>query len=53
MLLSVGTPARIFDVTLGRTAGVMAGVGLLAVLVLLMVFVPAALRRKGLEEKPQ
>jgi hypothetical protein len=53
MLLSVGTTSLIFDVTLGRTAGVMAGVGLLAVLVLLMVFVPAALRRKGLEEKPQ
>ncbi|MGY3318908.1 DUF6328 family protein [Arthrobacter sp. TE12232] len=53
MLLSVGTTSLIFDLTLGRAAGVMAGVGLLAVLLLLMVFVPAALRRRGLKEKPQ
>lgn len=50
-LLSVGTTSLIFDVTAGRTAGVIAGVGLLAVLVLLLVVVPAGLRRKGREEE--
>lgn len=52
MLLSVGSTSLIFDVTVGRTAGIIAAIGLLAVLVLLMVFVPAALRRKALEDKP-
>ena len=49
-LLSVGTTSLIFDVTVGRTAGVVAGVGLLVVLVLLLVVVPAGLRRKGRQE---
>jgi hypothetical protein len=51
-LLSVGTTSLIFDVTLNRAAGVIAGLGLLAVLVLLLVFVPSALRRKGQAEGP-
>ncbi|MEV5052727.1 DUF6328 family protein [Arthrobacter sp. LAR12-1-1.1] len=51
-LLSVGTTSLIFDVTVGRTAGVIAGAGLLAVLVLLLVVVPAGLHRKGREEEP-
>jgi glucan phosphoethanolaminetransferase (alkaline phosphatase superfamily) len=51
-LLSVGTTSLIFDVTLGRAAGIIAGLGLLSVLVLLLVFVPSALRRKGREEEP-
>lgn len=50
-LLSVGTTSLIFDVTLGRTAGVVSGVGLLAVLVLLLVVVPAWLQRQGREEE--
>jgi len=51
-LLSVGTTSLIFDFTLSRTAGIVAGLGLLAVLVLLLVFVPSALRRKGRAEEP-
>lgn len=50
-LLSVGNTALIFDITVGRTAGVLAGVGLLAVLVLLLGVVPARLQRKGREER--
>ncbi|BCW69189.1 DUF6328 family protein [Arthrobacter sp. NicSoilB8] len=49
-LLSVGTTSLIFDVTIGRAAGVIAGLGLLSVLVLLLVLVPSALRRKGRAE---
>ena len=52
-LLSVGTTSLIFDVTVGRTAGVVAGVGLLAVLVLLLIVVPAWLQRQGREEESQ
>ncbi|MFE4226634.1 DUF6328 family protein [Arthrobacter sp. NPDC056886] len=50
-LLSVGTTSLIFDVTVGRTAGLVAGVGLLAVLVLLLIVVPARLQRQGREEE--
>lgn len=50
-LLSVGTTSLIFDVTVGRTAGVVAGVGLLTVLVLLLIVVPAWLQRQGREEE--
>lgn len=50
-LLSVGTTSLIFDVTVGRTAGVIAGVGLLAVLVLLLVLVPAWIRRQARKEE--
>jgi glucan phosphoethanolaminetransferase (alkaline phosphatase superfamily) len=52
-LLSVGTTSLIFDVTAGRAAGVIVGLGLLSVLVVLLVFVPSALRRKGRQEKAQ
>src|SRR6478735_7521487 len=51
ILLSVGTTSLIFDVTVGRTAGVIAGVGLLAVLVLLLVLVPAWIRRRARKEE--
>jgi glucan phosphoethanolaminetransferase (alkaline phosphatase superfamily) len=50
-LLSVGTTSLIFDVTAGRTAGVIAGFGLLAVLVLLLVLVPARIRRQARKEE--
>lgn len=53
MLLSLGTTSLVFDVTAGRTAGVIAAIGLLAVLLLLMVLIPGTLRRKALKEKPQ
>lgn len=46
-LLSVGTSALVFDVTVGRTAGLTAGAVLLAALVLLLVYVPSRLRRAG------
>ncbi|SDL71444.1 hypothetical protein SAMN04487916_11347 [Arthrobacter sp. ov407] len=52
-LLSVGTTSLIFDVTVGRTAGVIAGVGLLAILVLLLVLVPARIRRQARKEESQ
>ena len=50
-LLSVGTTSLVFDVTVGRTAGVIAGVGLLAVLVLLLVLVPAWIRHRARQEE--
>lgn len=50
-LLSVGTTSLVFDVTAGRAAGLTAGVLLLCVLVLLLVALPAYLRRKGREEE--
>ena len=46
-LLSVGTSALVFDVTIGRTAGIVAGAVLLAVLLVLLVLVPDRLRRKA------
>ena len=46
-LLSVGTSALVFDVTAGRTAGLIAGASLLAVLLILLVYVPARLRRQA------
>lgn len=46
-LLSVGTSALVFDVTIGRTAGIVAGAALLAVLLVLLVLVPDRLRRKA------
>jgi hypothetical protein len=49
-LLSVGTTSLVFDVTAGRTAGVVAGAGLLAVLLTMLVFVPARLRRRARDE---
>ncbi|MEO5780092.1 MULTISPECIES: DUF6328 family protein [Arthrobacter] len=52
-LLSVGSTALIFDVTAGRTAGLLAGATLLVVLLVLLVFVPARLlRRAGSSMQP-
>ncbi|MCC2660223.1 MAG: sodium:proton antiporter [Arthrobacter sp.] len=45
--LSVGTAALVFDVTAGRTAGLVAGGVLLAVLVLLLAYVPMHLHRSA------
>jgi hypothetical protein len=43
----VGTAALVFDVTAGRTAGLVAGGVLLAVLVLLLAYVPVHLHRSA------
>ena len=48
-LLSVGTSALVFDVAAGRTAGLTAGAMLLAVLLILLVYVPSRLRRQAAE----
>ncbi|WP_310051661.1 DUF6328 family protein [Arthrobacter ginsengisoli] len=48
-LLSVGTSALVFDVTAGRVAGLTAGAVLLAVLLILLVYVPSRLRRQAVE----
>lgn len=44
-LLSAGTAALVFDVVGGRTAGLSAGGALLAVLLVLMVYVPSRLSK--------
>ena len=49
-LLSVGTTALVFDVTAGRAAGLTAGAVLLAVLLILLVYVPSRLRRRAEKE---
>jgi tellurite resistance protein TehA-like permease len=46
-LLSAGTAALVFDVTAGRAAGITAGGALLAVLVVLLVYVPLHLNRRA------
>lgn len=46
-LLSAGTASLVFDVTAGREAGLLAGGGLLAVMVLLLVFVPIWLNKRA------
>jgi tellurite resistance protein TehA-like permease len=46
-LLSAGTAALVFDVTAGRTAGLSAGGALMAVMVILLVFVPIQLHRRA------
>lgn len=46
-LLSVGSAALVFDVTAGRIAGLVAGGVLLAVLVVLLVYVPVRLNRSA------
>lgn len=44
-MLSVGTAALVFDVTAGRTAGLTAGGLLLAVLLVLLIYVPLRLNK--------
>ena len=46
-LLSAGTAALVYDVTAGRPAGFSAGGALLAVLVVLLVYVPLHLNRRA------
>jgi hypothetical protein len=46
-LLSAGTAALVFDVTAGRTAGLTAGGALMAVMVVLLVYVPIHLNRRA------
>ncbi len=46
-LLSAGTATLVFDVTAGRQAGLTAGGALLAVMVVLLVYVPIHLNRKA------
>ena len=46
-LLSVGSAALVFDVTAGRAAGMTAGGVLLALLLVLLVYVPARLNREA------
>lgn len=46
-LLSIGTSALVFDVAIGRAAGLIAGGGLLAVLLVLLVLIPGRLRHKA------
>lgn len=46
-LLSAGTAALVFDVTLNRSAGLTAGGALLGVLLVLLVYVPLHLNRRA------
>ena len=46
-MLSVGTAALVFDVTAGRTAGLTAGGILLAVLLILLIYVPLRLNKRA------
>jgi predicted PurR-regulated permease PerM len=46
-MLSVGTAALVFDVTAGRWAGLTAGGVLLAVLLVLLIYVPLRLNRRA------
>jgi len=46
-LLSAGTAALVFDVTLDRSAGLTAGGALLGVLLVLLVYVPLHLNRRA------
>ncbi|MET1088410.1 MAG: DUF6328 family protein [Arthrobacter sp.] len=46
-LLSAGTAALVFDVTAGRPAGLTAGGALLAVLAVLLIYVPLHLNRRA------
>lgn len=46
-LLSAGTASLVFDVTAGRDAGLLAGGGLLAAMILLLVFVPFWLLKRA------
>ena len=46
-LLSAGTAALVFDVAVGRSAGVTAGGALLGVMVVMLVFVPLRLNKRA------
>lgn len=46
-LISVGTSALVFDVTVGRTAGLTAGAALLAALLILLVVIPSWLHHSA------
>ncbi|PNH82278.1 DUF6328 family protein [Arthrobacter sp. AFG20] len=48
--LSVGTAALVFDVTAGRTVGLIAGGVLLGVLAILLAYVPVHLHRRAKKE---
>ena len=48
--LSVGTASLVFDVTAGRTVGLVAGGILLALLAILLAYVPVYLHRKAEQE---
>jgi tellurite resistance protein TehA-like permease len=49
-MLSVGTAALVFDVTAGRAAGLTAGGILLAVLLVMLIYVPLRLNRRAKEK---
>ncbi|MGN7202055.1 DUF6328 family protein [Arthrobacter sp. SAFR-044] len=46
-LLSAGTAALVFDVAVGRSAGITAGGALLGVMVVMLVFVPLRLNKRA------
>lgn len=48
-LLSAGTAALVFDVAAGRSAGLTAGGALLAVMVVMLVYIPIHLNRRAAE----
>lgn len=49
-LLSAGTAALVFDVAVGRSAGLTAGGALMAVMVVLLVYIPIHLNRRATED---
>jgi len=51
-MLSVGTAALVFDVTAGRSAGLTAGGILLAVLLVLLIYVPLRLNHRAKGRQP-
>jgi tellurite resistance protein TehA-like permease len=51
--LSVGTASLVFDVTAGRSAGLTAGGILLAILLVLLVYVPLRLNRRAQGRLPR
>ena len=46
-LLSTGTASLVFDVAVGRNAGLIAGAGVLAAMILLLVVVPTVLLKRA------
>ena len=51
-MLSIGTAALVFDVTAGRSAGLTAGGILLAVLLVLLIYVPLRLNHRAKGRQP-